>query len=375
MKKVKVLQIVPSLGSGGAEKLVLDLTTELSKSQDFECTILTLNATNSFELESKDLKIACIPYTFRPSLWKKDVADVREIEIFIKNLNPDIIHSHLLETDLLLMALDLPPVKIFSHLHNSKNFFLRFLNGSRFSIEDISNYFLRNRMMKIAKKRKQSFIAISDSVFRFHQKNLRRFNPKIHLLENAIQVDSYIPRVRYGIKEPLKCISVGRLEPHKNHKALLTVVESFLNGFKKDIQLEIFGEGSEHSILSDEIDDRGLADHIHLRGLSKNLPEDYDKADIMIHPASWEPFGLVYLEAMASGLPIVTLNNEGARELIRNKHNGLIVDSEEQFATAIGELIDSSELYQEISKTGIKMASEYDITNYVEKLKSIYINE
>jgi UDP-D-galactose:(glucosyl)LPS alpha-1,6-D-galactosyltransferase len=101
----------------------------------------------------------------------------------------------------------------------------------------------------------------------------------------------------------------------------------------------------------------------------------YEAADVLLHPAKSEPFGLVILEAMARGLPcIVEQSSLGPRDFLISGINGLSAEFEDAVGTArvLTELIDSPAVYRQLSESSISMASDYLLPGYWQKLSAFY---
>ncbi len=90
-----------------------------------------------------------------------------------------------------------------------------------------------------------------------------------------------------------------------------------------DFEINLIGEGSEYNDVKEKIKSKNLENYIFQRGLQSNIQDWYHKSDIYLHTAYYEPFGLVFLEAMAAGLPIVSLDGKGNREIIRTISPGI----------------------------------------------------
>jgi glycosyltransferase involved in cell wall biosynthesis len=100
------------------------------------------------------------------------------------------------------------------------------------------------------------------------------------------------------------------------------------------------------------------------------------EADIYLHPASYEPFGLVILEAMASGLPVICLNGKGNVGLNVEGKTGFMIDPPDakKFADKILFLKNNPDEYSKISEYCVNFAKDYDIEIYCKKLVDIYQN-
>ena len=93
-----------------------------------------------------------------------------------------------------------------------------------------------------------------------------------------------------------------------------------------------------------------------------------------LHTANYEPFGLVILEAMAAGLPVISLDGKGNRDIITNEVNGYILSnpSPSDFVIKIQKVFSNKEQYDMFSENGKETAKKHDIKNYAHKLLNIY---
>ncbi len=100
----------------------------------------------------------------------------------------------------------------------------------------------------------------------------------------------------------------------------------------------------------------------------------FRKAHIYAHAATEEPFGLAILEAMSTGLPVVSLDGGGNRDLFGNGEAGFLLSekSPKFFAEKILEIISSTENYHRFSSQAAKDAQAFDIKVYVDKLLQLY---
>jgi len=109
-------------------------------------------------------------------------------------------------------------------------------------------------------------------------------------------------------------------------------------------------------------------------GNTVNVANYYAAANVYVHVATYEPFGLVILEAMASGLPVVTLDGKGNRDLIKEGENGFMIynQSPEEFAEAIEKTVKDKNAYRKMSENALAFAKKHDIASYTDKLIKLY---
>ena len=117
-----------------------------------------------------------------------------------------------------------------------------------------------------------------------------------------------------------------------------------------------------------------MEDHVFVRGNIDLVEEYLAKADIYLHSAYYEPFGLVLLEAMAAGLPCIILDGRGNRKLVKDDYNGYLFfeQNAEVFADKIMELAGNKNLLTKLSENAQKFAETYDISKKTDELIEFY---
>lgn len=171
----------------------------------------------------------------------------------------------------------------------------------------------------------------------------------------------------------------GRLEMQKGFDILLNAMD-MLNrkGKLERVQLFIAGSGPLYDTLSDLIKKLNLAKHVKLLGHipREELAKRYALSDIFVLPTRFESFGIVLLEAMASGLPIIATNTTAVPELVRNGVNGILVPPEDpiELSRAISDLIDDDEKRVMMSKNSLRLSRSiyYTWDRIVTDLERVY---
>jgi glycosyltransferase involved in cell wall biosynthesis len=171
---------------------------------------------------------------------------------------------------------------------------------------------------------------------------------KVRLLPNAIQAQRYgtarksdeLAR-RYGLNGRTALLTLGRLAAGERTKGFDEVLEILPRVAKRmpEIIYLIAGEGDDKTRLQRKAKELGITDRVVFTGM---VPEDekpdlYRLADVYVMPSRGEGFGIVFLEAMACGVPVVASKVDGSREAVRNGELGLLVDPSkpDEIGTAI----------------------------------------
>lgn len=163
-------------------------------------------------------------------------------------------------------------------------------------------------------------------------------------------------------KGPPILLTVARLVPRKGIDTVLLTLPSLLDR-SPDLQYWIVGNGPERASLAQLAQDLGVGHAIRFKEdvSDSELPETYRRATIFVMPAradyhagSVEGFGIVYLEASASGLPVVAASSGGAAEAVIENKTGLLVPPDDPVALgqALPRLLNDAEMRQRFGRAG-----------------------
>lgn len=195
----------------------------------------------------------------------------------------------------------------------------------------------RDDLWNIMVTRPNVFVALTDQMASWAKEYA--YGVKIVKIPNGIDLKKFTPdgeKMNFGLEKPI-ILSVGALAWYKHHEKVIEVVSRLEKG-----SVLIVGEGEECQNLMD-LGKLKLGNRFKVAKFSyENMPKVYRGVDLFTLP-SWdrEAFGLVYLEAMASGLPVVAPDDLSRREIIGD--GGILVD------------VDDLEKYLEAIKRALSM--------------------
>jgi glycosyltransferase involved in cell wall biosynthesis len=198
----------------------------------------------------------------------------------------------------------------------------------------------------------------------------------IDVIPNGVELDRFFPAETKEKSDFLRLLTVGRLSVTKRIEMLIDTVD-ILHRTACKVHLTIVGGGQMEQQLRNIAAEKELRDVIKITGRMdlKKMPEVYRNNDIFISTSMQEGMSNAMLEAMASGLPIVTTRCEGLTELIDG--NGLIVEQDniEELAKAVKRLADNPKLYKQMSVAARKQAEKFNWANvaesYIEQYRKI----
>lgn len=380
-EQLKIVYVIPTMGCGGAEILLGSIARNLaSKGHDVHILCLLPHHEtwpNYPEKEAllNEVSVSIIGGGVKFKFLRSPQIDHRAYAEYIDALNPDVIHAHLYLSELLVYSYLKQGVRYFSHGHDNmiqlKGFSLKTLQSKA----ALANYWERFWLIRQYSKARNTFIAISKDVSDYMVAEVGRFVKEVVYLPNAINVNRFRTHRNYNpVDEPFRLVSVANLVPKKNHTFLIDVV-NVLKNRGLNIQAEVLGDGPLMQELRDKVVDLGLSDQFFFRGSVGDVPQRLWNAHLYVHPAWYEPFGLVLLEAMASGLPVVSLDGYGNRELIKEGQNGYMIPtnaSAEEFADKVQFFIEHPEERQKQGVWASSFVDAYDMDHYVDRLLEIY---
>ena len=360
-RKIRILYVITSLGIGGAERLLLS-HLKLLDHKRYEFHVCALwnkpdDLVNDISYYSTITSLG-IKSRFSPSA-------ITQLAKLIKQTKPDIIHSHLFQPRIYsAMAHIISNYGILiTHKHNKVN-------------PKKHNILIILEMISILLSKK--VIAISNSV----KTSLRKIelvrSKKIFVLHNGIDYQKF-----FKIADSNKILKVNpiifgticRLEPQKGISYLLLAMKFILTKFPS-AQLEIVGDGSLQQELKELTEKLGISNSVKFFGKFTDVIPFYRRMNIFILPSVYEGFGIVLLEAMAAGVPVIATNVDGIREVVINGESGILIPPKnpEAIAEAILKLIENPQLVKKLVDGGLMRSKSFDIKEHVMKLDNFYAN-
>jgi glycosyltransferase involved in cell wall biosynthesis len=142
---------------------------------------------------------------------------------------------------------------------------------------------------------------------------------KVHVVPHAARASTdaaqrFDARARFGIEPEAFCIGfVGRLDPCKDVPFLIDAIAGMAD--REHIRLLLVGVGPDESRIRRKAEESGIAEHLVWAGRMDSPDDAYSAMDVLVLPSVYEAFGLVLLEAMAAGVPVIGRANNGTSVL------------------------------------------------------------
>jgi len=350
---IKILHVINSLNVGGAENLLLNSISHYQK-KGHEITVLVLS--NNLKLNiSKHKDIIEYVETDNPKSLKSFIGVLK----FLKSNNYDIIHAHLFPTIyycsiIKKLGIYNAPLIITEHSTHNKRRNIKLLK----SIEKfIYNSF--DDVICISKGTKNN---LNDWIER---------DKKIEIVYNGINLDKFSydrPIFNYDNKLEINLIMVASFSQQKDQ---LTLIRS-LKMLPKKFKLYFAGDGPQLERANELVKKLGISNRTFFLGNRTDIPNLLKSMDIFILSSNWEGFGLVTVEAMASGLPVIVSNIPGLSEVVKGYGKLFEKGNEKELSEVIFEIAKNSKLYEELSKNSVERAKDFSMNRMVNRYLNIY---
>lgn len=364
---MRILHIINSLSSGGAEKLIEEILPLINKLEGVEAEVLLLTDENNVfdkNLKEKNINIQVLSKGKIRSPY--NIIDIRR-KIIEKKY--DVVHTHLFPanywTSIAFKLIFGKKPKLLTTEHSTYN---RRREKSYFRYIDKFIYSNFDKIISISKQTQDSLSLWIDP----NQRNLEKFI----VIENGIDLSKFIEvkpypkaRINKDFNEDLKLLCmVGRFSKSKDQA---TVIKS-LENLSEDVHLLLIGEGElkmENEILAKEI---GVESRVHFLGFRNDVNRILRTSDIIILSSYWEGFGLAAVEGMAAGKPVIASDVPGLREVVKGAGVLFPRGDSKELARTIDKLTKDKKEYEYISEACLRRAGHFDIKNMVERYVNTY---
>lgn len=360
MEKTRIVHIVQSLQTGGAENLLVNLAIYCK--DKFDVTVISQYKESKLPLEER-LAENGIKIIF---LNKKVGFDLKSIAALYKALNkikPDIVHTHL-HAAVYAVPWYVTHKKAIK-VHTVHSVASMELGAVHRLAQGFAYRFLGVVPVAISPSVKESIVG---------QYKIRAH--KVPVIPNGIDVSRYsIPDGGEKDARPFTVINVASFSKWKNQMLLLN---SFYNATLRlpDARLVFVGEGAEKAEVERAAHRLGIADKILFAGLSSEVERYLSRADVFVLCSTFEGLPLSILEAYASGLPVISTKVGGVKDILADGVNGFLVPSNDETAMtdAILRMYENPELRVKMSDANRLAAQEYDIKNIAEQYIKLYFS-
>lgn len=347
---MKIAMIITSLEVGGAEKMVLNLIRELQEKAEIRLFIIRKNYQTIYDRQLTEMKIKYYYLNAANPLFS--IKAYKKLKQLLDEYDPDIIHSHLKAADyVFLYRLRKKSVPWIHTVHTL----------AEFDVKHIRRLFYR----PLYKKGIIISVSVSEEV---DSSLFRLYGIRGRIIPNGVDLEKfkYLPEE----KTEFQVLHVGRFIALKNHKYLITEFAKFANK-KKDVKLILIGSGPLKKKMQRLVRKMEISKQVKFVGHTSNVEQFMREACVFVLPSRYEGMSLALLEALASGLLVITRRN--LTSLIENEVNGFEIDIEKN--ALFYELENLYENYGQLEivrRNAEKSVSEFSLKQTAERYYKLY---
>jgi 1,2-diacylglycerol 3-alpha-glucosyltransferase len=193
-------------------------------------------------------------------------------------------------------------------------------------------------------------------------------------LEPFLAADGKSLRQEKGWQDETILISVGRLAAEKNWETLL---QAFAKVYSEhpDVRLILIGDGPARESLQTLATELGIAERVTFTGSLpfEEVPAYLKAADVFSFASITETQGLVTIEAMAAGLPVVSVDGSGTRDIVEHGKQGFLVENDaDALANGLNQLLSDPGQMKRFRHNALKKAKTFDVDLLSKQMISVY---
>lgn len=361
MDKKNLCIVVPEIGSGGVEAVLLNFFSHMDRTK-YDLDIVAYKVSNEYRktnFEKLGFRIILIPPK-KEGLGKSLLA----MDSVFKANKYDVVHAHMTKWNCIPMFLAWTrkiPIRI-SHSH---------LAVAPSGLVDKGLFLIQRFIIKRCANRLCA-CGEAAAISLYGRKTFE--NGKVSIINNAIDKKKFTKNksIRLEVRHELRisdstfCVGhIGRFHEHKNHVFLIKIFNEIHKRIP-DSKLILVGDGDLKNKISDEVKAYGLGPYVLFLGVRNDPERIYQAMDVFCMPSLYEGLPVVGIEAQAAGLPCVFSDGISPKVCISSLASIVpLAYSEQQWAEEIVKLKGSN--------LKVDFPKEYDIEYEVQKWEKLYL--
>lgn len=340
-----VLHILNTGTFSGAENVVISLIRAMKRYYPEKYRFIYVALRGSIE---ESLRREQIEFFLMDKISLQNLITVR------RKYAPDVVHAHDFTTSIVAGCVFDKGVVI-SHLHNNPPWIKGINLKSILYMLFIARY---KRILLVSSAMEKEYVFRSI------------LQKKMMILQNVVDSDR-LNEMSCGESKGYDVVFLGRLSEQKDPLLFIDIIYH-LSQLKHDVRAAMIGDGELKDMCKERIKRYGLENNICMLGFLENPYPVLKGSKILCATSRWEGFGLMAVEAMALGVPVLA-TGAGALKNIVTPECGKLCRTAEEFAESACRLLDEEELWKKLSKGAVRRSAIYsDVASYCGKLDTIY---
>jgi len=357
--KMKIAMVISDLKIAGAQMMVVELLSELSKAGYKLMLIILHHPQNNIltdKIKQMDIQLKYIVIEKKRFVYRK-IEMYKKLDKVLSNWQPDIIHVHLEYCYTWLYCL------------KNKKIIIETIHSQPYRIYKKLTFILYRLLRR--KRLIHTVLPTKSNASEF-QRLFDESEENIFIIPNPVKIEHYaFPERQYDTEKEVVFIFVARFHPIKNHHMLLNAFYELLNEVPNS-RLVLVGTGELFRKEQQYAEELGIISKVDFLGEVADTSALLKQADVCVISSVSECSPLVLVEAMASGLPVIVTDVGGMRDIVNG--NGIKVSSDNylEFAEAMKRLALSPELRREYGQRSLELVGKYDLKKVTEAYMQLY---
>lgn len=353
---MRILQVIPSLELGGAEKVVEQLSKQIQKSADHKVMVVSLYPLDTpIVQELIDNGVSVQLLDKKPGL---DFSTVSKLRRIVKDFEPNVVHAHLYALLYTALAtLGMRQVKKLYTVHSLAEKEVGKLYRKFYA-------FCFHRLGFLP-------VAISEAIQNSVVNEYRLSKELVKVIPNGIEIEAFPKKTNYSIHDKCKLLHVGSFKEAKNHPFLIRAFHQIQT--EVPAELYLVGDGPLRKDIERMVRDLRLEQSVYFVGELSDVRPQLLNADVFLLPSAWEGLPISVIEAMAVGLPIVATRVGGLASLITNGEEGVLTEVEEaSFVREVINLLRNQTLRESLGECAKIKAQQFSAHEMALKYLDVY---
>jgi glycosyltransferase involved in cell wall biosynthesis len=362
VQKINLVIIIPTLNSGGAEKMAVDLASHLEIVKvKLKIICLFPNTSSPFNLlaEKRGIEVEYLDKKKGFSLFT-----IVRLYKLLNKIKPDVVHTHL----------NASIYAMFWKVIHKKCKWVH-------TIHNVANKELSKGYLFLMKSLYKNKICVPISISSEIRKSIADFYKldlkNIELINNGIDTQYYVSNKNAKNEDDIvQLCCVARFSHQKNHEFLIkSFSEIVKDESEKKFILKLAGEGDLIYLIKDLVKELGIENRVEFLGNQNDVLNILQKSNVFILSSNYEGLPLSVLEAMSTGLPIIATNVGGLSDLITNGKEGYLVPSNDVLAMKKAVLLLGNDkiMQTRMGENARRKAEKFDVSVMAEKYYETYL--
>lgn len=375
---MNLLFVVNSLGSGGAEKIFMDMINNFDYSKH-SVTVAMVDHFGIYVTQlPKEVKKKFIFEHVSEPVWKKRIYGAVSVfgTYLLRKVSPEYFYKHYIsgDYDVEIAFLEGEATSLVAQSKNTRSVKYAWVHTDMIKNPWTKKCYKNFEQEKKAYKKYDRVLAVSESVKDAFEK---KFGLPAQVIYNALDEREIERKTDMFECEPkeedmIRLVSIGRLEKVKGYERLIEAVAELVQE-NFNVELLLVGDGSERTNLEKLIKEKKVEDRVKLLGFKENPYPYLKSADLFVCSSYAEGFSTVVTEALILGIPTVTTECAGMRELLGDSEYGLIVDNSTQgLVDGLRKILSDSKLLEEYRTKAKERGKAFCVADRIKDIEALF---